>query len=176
VGFGNGVVVELFGAFDAFACAISHRYRLGGNEDRAQFAAFAGFRGSKRTPDAALLGPFIDAIVGTPEWKQLSGLRHLAAHSLAVSGSLRFTDEPRAQVFLEREGAESGEGTDALAALAHLIQWAGGPLRWLWYAGELWLEPEEHPLLGTVEDIDAHRHVHLLDMETQELLTRRSGR
>jgi hypothetical protein len=85
-----------------------------------------------------------------------------------VTGSFRFGSEPGAEVFLEREAASTGSGTDLVIELRRLVDWGRNTLLWMWWLAEEWRLATEHSLLGTIEDIDAEMNRHMLPPEVQK--------
>ncbi len=77
-GHGDAVLLELSGAFDAFACAVS--FRLGDRDPHG--ASFArGELGRAPKP----LGPLVERIKRGYCWKHFTYYRNLAAHKVVVA-------------------------------------------------------------------------------------------
>jgi hypothetical protein len=73
LGHGDGVFLQLSGAFDAYACAVAHRHGL----DEPDLASFRA-----RLADACEqpLAERIQAVAAAPEQGELTAYRNLAAH------------------------------------------------------------------------------------------------
>jgi hypothetical protein len=150
----DGCVLQLYAAFDAFACAVAHRLTLLPRDDRA---SFKGLRGPGIALDSAELADLIGAVLDAPEFEQLEDLRNLAAHRGLIAGSVRSASPTGmgVEVYLERGAAKKDGETDVLQLLGGTVEWAKEPLRWLWEFAEAWLEPGEHSIKGTVGDLDS---------------------
>ena len=81
LGHGDGVFLELAGAFDAFACAVAHWQGLD-NPD------LASLRASLADACEGSLAERIQAVTADPEFKALTAYRNLAAHRGIVSESI----------------------------------------------------------------------------------------
>jgi hypothetical protein len=76
-GHGDALLLELSGAFDAFACAVA--FRLG--RSRPHAASFSDELSQRRRP----LGPLVERIKRGFHWKHLTYYRNLAAHKVVVA-------------------------------------------------------------------------------------------
>ena len=110
----DGVVNELYGSFDAFACAVAHAYGFGGHQDKVSFRGIGDTSGPGGRDE---VGISIRTILASTQWRDLSDLRHIASHRAVVTGSFRLGQETGAEIYLERQGASTGKGTDLVATL-----------------------------------------------------------
>jgi hypothetical protein len=143
----DGAILEVYGAFDAVACAIAHRFNLP-NSKRASF----GRPLARRLPSGtAEIRKSILAVVGAPEWDQLDDLRNEAAHrGVVVRTFSASTDGTR--IYVDPRGAS--QRREAFALVRRLVIWAGGPLRWFWLGAEAW-RGGELSVIGSMMDLDA---------------------
>lgn len=84
LGHGDGVFLQLSGAFDGFACAVAHRHGLNNPEN----ASFGGWNDSLARACDGALGERIRAVAADAEFKSLIAYRNLAAHRGVVGESI----------------------------------------------------------------------------------------
>lgn len=134
----DGAALQLFGAFDAFACAVAHRFDLPVDQDRVSFRKL-------RPSGDSDLDDRMAAIRDADEWRWIADFRHPAAHRDVVAAEVRFAQGLPAAVFRRAADGVSAR-QDVIAELRGLHDWAQGPLRDLWALTEDW---RDHPP-GTV--------------------------
>jgi hypothetical protein len=151
---GDGCVFQLYGAFDAFSCAIAHHLGL----PRPDEASFNKLPLSKIGPPQ--LARSLKEILESAEWSEIAELRHRAAHrgvlgqyiwsGPAAPGGSRYVT----RVYLDPRTVEEDSRREALPVLTELVAWSEGPLRWLWNIGKTWRQPHEPTSIGTLIDLD----------------------
>lgn len=84
LGHGDGSLLQLAAAFDAFACAVAHRHGL----DNPDGASFGGWSDALTNACGGTLGRSIRAVAGDADFKGLAAYRNLAAHRGVVGGTI----------------------------------------------------------------------------------------
>lgn len=142
----DGAILEVYGAFDAVACAIAHRFNVP-NSKRASFGGLA----NRLPPGTAPVRRSILVVTGAPEWKELDELRNEAAHRGVVVRTFSASADGT-KIYVDPSGTL--ERREAFALVRRLVAWAGGPLRWFWLGAEAWREWEPS-VIGSMMDLDA---------------------
>jgi hypothetical protein len=147
----DGCIFQLYAAFDAFACAVAHRFGLS-RPERASFKALTGDRGvGKQVPDQLAVSESVQAIIDSDEFGDLEDLRNRAAHRAVVGQRVRAGSYSGIRVLFDH-GLVQGPEVEVPPVLHRLIDWAHGPLWWLWDMGETWRQSHETSALGSRMD------------------------
>jgi len=144
----DGAILQVYGAFDAVACAIAHRFDL----PDSKRASFGRLLAAQLPAAEAPVRESILAVVGSTEWNELDNLRDEAAHRGVVVRHFSASADGT-QIYVDPHGAP--ERREAFSLVCGLVIWAGGPLRWFWHGVEAWRESWEPSVIGSMMDLDA---------------------
>jgi hypothetical protein len=155
---GDGCVLQLYGAFDAFSCAIAHRMGL----PNPEVASLTGLRLQVLGQDHPELARSVTVILESADWSELAELRHRAAHRGVLPQYIWSGPADRGEavpmyvtrVYLDPRRSGKRSRREVLPVLSSLVAWAEGPLRWLWNIGETWREAHEPSAIGSIMDLD----------------------
>jgi hypothetical protein len=137
----DACVVQLYAAFDAFACSVAHAFGMG-NPDAA---SFTGHVPGGRTAESRALRDSMRAISADPAFRRLDFYRNLAAHRGLVAegwvvegyrntGAVAYPALRAGGI----RGAPDPPGTPIADILADLFESTRPALEWLWGLTEGW--------------------------------------
>jgi hypothetical protein len=153
----DGCVFQLYGAFDAFACAFAHRFGFP-DAERASFARSVDKRLAPQWPEdleeADSLRDEIREVVESERFGHLEELRNLASHRGVVVRYLVADRDPGIKAFFTQSKDPAERGPEVLSELQEVVNWALTPLLNLWDVAEEWREPGEYSVEGTLHDIE----------------------
>lgn len=143
----DGAILQLYGAFDALACSIAHRFDI----PDSKRAAFNRRLAVQLPADAGPVRDSILAVISASEWKEIEDLRNEAAHR-GVFVRYFTASADGTEIYVDPRGASKRR--EAFSLVRRLVIWAGGPLRWFWRGAEDWTEGEPS-VIGSMMDLDA---------------------